>query len=64
MTNARRKLNAASIHGVLLVAGLIAAISGSWTIFGVLAVVLTLSAIHAGDVRLKGQGFQGVVSMT
>jgi hypothetical protein len=54
MTNARRKLNAASFHGVLLVAGLIAVISGSWTVFWVLAVLLTLSAIHAGDVRPTG----------
>ena len=55
MTNARRKLNAAAFHGVLLIAGLIAAISGSWTAFWVLAVALTLSAIHAGDMRLNGR---------
>jgi hypothetical protein len=55
MTNARRKLNAAAFHGVLLTAGLIAAITGSWTVFWVLAVVLTLSAIHAGDVRPTGR---------
>jgi hypothetical protein len=55
MTNARRKLNAAAFHGVLLIAGLIAAITGSWTAFWVLAVALTLSAIHAGDMRLNGR---------
>ena len=56
MTNARRKLNAAAFHGVLFIAGLIAAFAGSWTVFWVLAVALMLSAIHAGDVRLNGRG--------
>jgi 4-hydroxybenzoate polyprenyltransferase len=53
MSNARRKLNAAALRGVLLIARLIAALGRSWTVFWLLAVVLTLSAIYAGDVRLN-----------
>jgi 4-hydroxybenzoate polyprenyltransferase len=53
MSNARRKLNVKALHGVLLIAGLIAAVGHSWTVFWLLAVVLTLSAIYAGDVRLN-----------
>ena len=56
MSNARRKLNAASIHGVLLVAGLIAAIAQSWLVFGLVAVVLIITASHAGDLRGKRRG--------
>jgi hypothetical protein len=55
VSNARRKLNAASIRGVLLVAGLIAAIAQSWLVFAVVAVVLIITASHAGDLRGKRQ---------
>ena len=55
MTNSRHKLNAAAIHGALLVAGLIAAVTQSWTIFVVLLVILLTTAVISGDIRLTGR---------
>jgi len=49
---ARNKLNAAVIHGVLLIAGLIAFLTGSWEVFALLIVVLIATAFLAGDLRL------------
>jgi integral membrane sensor domain MASE1 len=51
--SARHKLNAASIRGILLIAGFLAAMAGSWPLFWVLLVVLLASAIHSGDIRLE-----------
>lgn len=55
MTNARHKLNAAVIHGVMLFAGLIAAIAQSWTVFILIVVVLLATSVLAGDMRIKAK---------
>jgi len=54
MTNARNKLNAASIRGVLLLARLIALVAGSWSIFWLLVAVLLVTSLMEGDLRLRG----------
>lgn len=55
MGPARTKLNAAAIRGVLLVAGMAAALCRSWELFLGIGVVLVLTAIHAGDIRLHSR---------
>lgn len=54
MTNSRHKLNAAAIHGALLIAGLIAAAAQSWTIFFLILAILLMTSVISGDIRLKG----------
>ena len=49
---AKHKLNGSYLHGVLLVAGLLGAVSGSWTIFLLVAVVLVATSVHDGSIRL------------
>ncbi len=51
MPNARDKLNAAAIHGVLIVAGVVALFVQSWLIFWLLVVVLLATSVMAGDIR-------------
>ena len=51
MPTARHKLNAASIPGILVIAGLVAALTGSWWVFLGLFAVLIATAVHAGDIR-------------
>ena len=53
--SARHKLNQANLNGVLLVAGVAALLFGSWEIFLLLAVLLTLSAVIGGGIRLSGK---------
>ena len=55
MPSARHKLNGAHLHGALVVAGLVAAIAQSWVVFSIVAIVLTITAIHAGEIRLTKQ---------
>ncbi len=52
MPNARNKLNAGVIHGVLLVAGVIAFAGQSWPVFWFLVAILTATSFMAGDLRL------------
>jgi hypothetical protein len=52
---ARHRLNAAAINGVLLVAGLVALLTGSWIVFAVIAIALVATALHAGDIRLRSR---------
>lgn len=54
MTNARNKLNAAAVNGVLIVAGFVGLATESWRVFCVVALVLVISAALAGDIRGKG----------
>jgi hypothetical protein len=49
--NARLKLNSASIHGALALAGLIGWLAGSFELFLFLAVVLCVTAFYGGDIR-------------
>jgi uncharacterized membrane protein YgdD (TMEM256/DUF423 family) len=53
--SARHKLNAASIHGVLFIAGLIALLTESWKIFFLLTVILIGTACYSGDIRPRGR---------
>ena len=55
MSNARDKLNAASIRGVILVAGVVALLLKSWSIFWLLVAILLLTSVMAGDIRLNGK---------
>ena len=49
---AKHKLNASFIHGALVIAGLLGAASGSWTIFLIAAGVLVATSVHDGSIRL------------
>ncbi|MCA9070342.1 MAG: hypothetical protein KDA84_15525 [Planctomycetaceae bacterium] len=51
MSNARNKLNAAAIHGVLFVAGAVALIAQSWPVFWLLVVILIGTSFLSGDLR-------------
>ena len=55
MSNAKDKLNAASIRGTVLVAGVIALLLESWSVFWLLVAILLLTSAMAGDIRLNGQ---------
>ena len=55
MPSARHKLNAAYIHGSLLIAGLIGATTESWNVFILTASVLTATSVLSGEIRLKQQ---------
>jgi uncharacterized protein related to proFAR isomerase len=50
--SARHKLNSAAVHGVLIVAGLIAGLTESWRVFLLLVAALIATAVHSGDIRL------------
>ena len=55
MPSARHKLNAAYIHGSLIIAGLLGAIGQSWNVFILTAAVLTATSVLGGEIRLKQQ---------
>jgi len=52
---ARTKLNSVYLTGSLVIAGVLGAVSQSWTAFVVAAVVLIACSIHDGGIRLKGR---------
>jgi hypothetical protein len=58
LSSARHKLNAAYIHGSLIIAGLIGAIGESWNVFILVAGVLTAPSALSGEIRLKKQSRQ------
>lgn len=51
--SARRKLNQGYVQGSLLIAGVIGAACGSWTVFWITTLILVALNIESGDVRLK-----------
>ena len=55
MSTAKDKLNAASIRGVVLVAGVVALLLKSWSIFWLLVAILLLTSVMAGDIRFNRQ---------
>jgi hypothetical protein len=55
LSSARNKLNAACIHGSLIIAGLLGAIGESWKVFILVAAVLTATSVLGGEIRLKQQ---------
>ena len=48
---AREKLNAAYISGSLVLAALVGAMTESWTVFFMTAVILLALNVHSGDIR-------------
>jgi len=52
--NARNKLNASAIHGVLLIAGVIAFFGQSWSVFLLLVIALLATSVMSGDIRPTG----------
>tara|TARA_R110002072_G_scaffold289831_2_gene457085 strand:+ start:14223 stop:14402 length:180 start_codon:yes stop_codon:yes gene_type:complete len=55
LSSARHKLNAAYIHGSLIIAALLGAIGQSWNVFILTAAVLTATSVLGGEIRLKQQ---------
>ncbi|WP_075091240.1 hypothetical protein [Planctomyces sp. SH-PL14] len=53
--SARQKLNNAHVHGALIVAALIGAVTGSWAVFLLSALVGLAMAIHSGGIRLRSR---------
>ncbi|TWT59627.1 hypothetical protein [Rubinisphaera italica] len=51
--SARHKLNAAYLHGSLVIAGIIGAASQSYLVFGITFAVLLIGNIQCGDIRLN-----------
>jgi hypothetical protein len=49
--SAKQKFNGANLIGVLLIAGLVGGITGSWAVFWITGVALFLTALHSGDIR-------------
>ena len=49
--SAKHKLNSANFTGILLVAGLLGGVTGSWGVFWIAAISLSVAAYHAGDIR-------------
>ncbi|MFO0877565.1 MAG: hypothetical protein U0840_09335 [Gemmataceae bacterium] len=49
--SAKQKLNGANLIGIVLIAGLVGGITGSWAVFWISGVALFLAAVHAGDIR-------------
>ncbi len=49
---AKHKLNGSYFHCALIIAGLLGAISGSWTVFLIATGVLVATSIHDGSIRL------------
>jgi hypothetical protein len=53
---ARTKLNSAYVCGALTVAALAGGATGSWLIFGIVAVALVASSIYTREIRSKRGG--------
>ena len=49
--NARLKLNTAVVQGAIVVAAVIGGVTGSWTVFGIVAVILVGGAYYSGEIR-------------
>ena len=49
---AKQKLTGSYVHGALIIAGLLGAISGSWTVFLIATGVLVATSLHDGNIRL------------
>ena len=55
LPSARHKLNSAYINGVLLISGVAGVLAQSWGVFFVVAGILTVTSICAGEIRLNKQ---------
>ena len=57
--SARHKLNQAHVQGALVMAGVIGAACGSWTVFWIAAAILVGLSLHSGDIRPTGGRHRG-----
>ena len=48
---ARQKLNQAHLNGALALAALVGAVTQSWTVFGVAALLAVVASIYGGGIR-------------
>ncbi len=53
---ARQKLNVANIYGVLILAGVVGWVTGSWAVFLIAGGVLLICAFYEGGIRPTGRG--------
>ncbi len=53
---ARQKLNVANVYGVLILAGIVGWLTGSWTVCLIAGGVLLISALYEGGIRPTGRG--------
>lgn len=51
----RQKLNQAHLNGALVIAAVVGAVTQSWTVFWIAALIAAGSSLHAGDIRLRGR---------
>jgi len=51
--NARTKLNASYLNGGLFFAALVGWLTSSWLIFLVVAAVVLVGSMHAGNIRMQ-----------
>jgi hypothetical protein len=49
--SARRKLNAAAVHGAILISALVGWLFRSWVVFLLALAVLIGTSIHSGEIR-------------
>lgn len=52
---ARQKLNQAYLNGALVIAVVVGAVTQSWTVFWLAALIAAGSSLHAGNIRLQGR---------
>ncbi len=48
---ARQKLNVINVYGILILAGVIGCLTGSWTVALIAGSVLLACAVHTGGIR-------------
>jgi hypothetical protein len=52
---AREKLNQAYLNGALAFAAVVGAVTQSWTVFWIAAIIVVASNLHSGGIRLHGR---------
>lgn len=52
---ARQKLNQANVNGALAVAALVGAVTQSWTVFVLAAVLAAGTSMYGGGIRIGGR---------
>lgn len=52
---ARQKLNQAHVNGALVVAALVGAVTQSWIVFVVAALLAVGLSVHGGGIRTRGR---------
>lgn len=52
---ARQKLNQAHVNGALVIAAAVGAVTQSWTVFILAALLVAGSSLYAGNIRIRGR---------